>query len=278
MPIGSPLRKRLKPFVYLAQLWLAGALLATAAAQGFDDRHGAWSALLKRHVVWLGGGHESRVSYAGMQRDRGQLKRYLESLSAVSPSEFETWPKPRRLAFLINAYNAFTVELVLTRYPDLKSIRDLGSVFASPWKKRFFSLLGQQRSLDDIEHGMIRAKGVYDDPRIHMAVNCAAIGCPALRDEAYVESELDQQLDDQVRRFLSDRTRNRYSAQSNALEVSKIFDWYGEDFSRASSSVKGFLARHANLLSDDPGAQARIREMRVPLRFLEYDWSLNAIQ
>ena len=94
------------------------------------------------------------------------------------------FPRGRKPAvWHFNAYNAYTVELVLTRSPDLKSIRDLGSVFSSPWKKRFFTLLGQPRSLDDIEHGMIRAKGAYDDPRIHMAVNSASIGCPALRDD-----------------------------------------------------------------------------------------------
>ncbi len=256
-------------------------MLAAMSVQASDQRHQAWTALLQRHVVWLPGGHESRTWYAGFQRDHAALKSYLESLSAVGESDFSAWPKAQRLAFLINAYNAYTVELVLTRYPDLKSIRDLGSVFSSPWKKRFFTLLGQPRSLDDIEHGMIRAKGAYDDPRIHMAVNCASIGCPALRDEAYEEEQLDQQLEDQVQRFLSDRKRNRYSAQAGALEVSRIFDWYGDDFGRGyrgATSVKGFLAQYANLLSDDPGTQSRVREMRAPVKFLEYDWSLNDAQ
>lgn len=268
----------------MKRLLQAGMLvlgLLSTTVQAFDHRHQAWTALLKRHVAWLPGGHESRVSYAGMKRDPAPLKSYLEALSAVSESEFNAWPKPRRLAFLINAYNAYTVDLILSRYPDLKSIRDLGSILSSPWKKRFFTLLGQQRSLDDIEHGMIRVKGAYDDPRIHMAVNCASIGCPALRDEAYVEEQLDQQLEDQVQRFVSDRTRNRFNAQAGALEVSKIFDWYGDDFSRGYrgwGSVKSFFAQYANLLSDDPAAQLRVREVRVPVKFLDYDWALNASQ
>ena len=144
----------------MKRLLQAGMLvlgLLSTTVQAFDHRHQAWTALVKRHVAWLPGGHESRVSYAGMKRDPAPLKSYLEALSAVSESEFNAWPKPRRLAFLINAYNAYTVDLILSRYPDLKSIRDLGSILSSPWKKRFFTLLGQQRSLDDIEHGILVA-------------------------------------------------------------------------------------------------------------------------
>jgi hypothetical protein len=91
-------------------------------------------------------------------------------------------------------------------------------------------LLGGKVSLDDIEHEMLRQRGRYDDPRVHFAVNCASIGCPALREEAFVAERLDAQLDEQALRFMSDRTRNRYNAQRGRLELSKIFDWYGEDF------------------------------------------------
>ena len=142
-------------------------------------------------------------------------------------------------------------------------------------------LLGAKRSLDDVEHGMIRAAGVYDDPRIHAAVNCASIGCPALRDEAYVAERLDSQLDDQLVRFLSDRTRNRYDDRTGALEVSKIFSWYGEDFAkgfRGWTSVKVMLAAYANLLADDPAGQKRVREMHAAVRYMAYDWALNSGQ
>jgi hypothetical protein len=206
------------------------------------------------------------------------LKTYLDGLSAVSRQEFDGWGKAQRLAFLINSYNGYTVELILTRYPDLKSIRDLGSFVRSPWKKQFFTLLGEPRSLDDVEHGIIRAKGAYDDPRIHMAVNCASIGCPALRPEAYVGERLDAQLDDQVLRFLSDRTRNRYSPERNALEVSKIFDWYEGDFEqghRGIDSPAAFFAAHAAQLADRPEDQRAIRAKTVKIRYLEYDWALN---
>lgn len=256
-------------------------LLPLRAAWGFDHQHASWDGLLEKHVVWLQGGHESRVNYAGFQSDRAKLQEYLASLSAVTEAEFDAWTKSQQLAFLINAYNAFTVELILTRYPDLESIKDLGSFLKSPWKIKFLTLLGDRRHLDYIEHDRIRAKGVYDDPRIHSSVVCASVGCPALRNEAFVAEQLDSQLEDNLVRFLSDKTRNRYNAQSKILEVSSIFDWYGEDFSqgfRGYASVPGFLGLYAKQLSDNPAQQARIRSQAVKIEFLDYDWSLNNLQ
>lgn len=113
------------------------------------------------------------------------------------------------MAFLINAYNAATVALILTRYPELDSIKELGSLLRSPWKRRFVDLLGARRSLDDIEHELLREAPDFAEPRIHFAVNCASLGCPALRPEAYEAERLEAQLADQTRRFLRDRSRNR---------------------------------------------------------------------
>jgi hypothetical protein len=110
------------------------------------------------------------------------------------------------------------------------AIHEFGSLFRSPWKRRFFTLLGELRHLDDVEHGLIRAPGVFDKPRIHMAVNCASVGCPALRDEAFVAQRLEAQLGDGAVRFLSDRNRNRHDAASGVLYVSRIFDWHGKGF------------------------------------------------
>ena len=198
-------------------------LAATNAALAFDQNHAAWDALLKRHVVVAQNGSSSRVDYAGFHADQSALQVYLDGLSSVTETEYRGWTREQQLAFLINAYNAFTIKLVLTRYPDLKSIKDLGSFLKSPWKKEFFMLLGAERSLDDVEHGLIRAPGAFDEPRIHFAVNCASIGCPMLRDKAYVAERLDSQLEDSVRRFLGDRSRNRYDPASGELEVSRNF-------------------------------------------------------
>lgn len=256
--------------------------LATAAQPVFDHQHAAWTALLKAHVVLAAGGNASALRYAGTLRDRAALRAYLMALSAVSTQEYGAWTKAQQLAFLINAYNAYTVELILTRYPDLKSIKDLGSFVQSPWKRKFFRLLGAERTLDDVEHGVIRAPGVFDDPRIHAAVVCASIGCPMLRNEAFVAERLDAQLDDGLRRFLSDRTRNRFDTGTGAgagtLQVSKIFDWYRKDFEqghRGFDSLQTLFARHAEVLADTLAAQGEIRAGRTRIAFLDYDWSLN---
>jgi len=261
---------------------LLGALLVAlwppSANAAFDHWHSGWDALLRQHVVVASGGVASTVRYAQLKNQRDALQGYLAGVSAVSPQEYGGWSRPQQLAFLVNAYNAFTVELILTRYPDLKSIKDLGSWFESPWKKKFFRLLGEERSLDDLEHGLIRASGVFDDPRIHVAVVCASVGCPMLRDEAFVADRLDAQFDDALRRFLSDRSRNRFDAASSTLAVSKIFDWYRKDFEqgvRGYDSLQTFFALQAEALGSTPQARADLRAGRYKIVYLDYDWSLN---
>lgn len=248
------------------------------AATAFDHGHGAWEQLLRQHVVVAADGNSSAVRYAGMKRQQAALRAYLDTLAGVTPEAYEQWSRPQRLAFLINAYNAWTVELILTRYPGLKSIKDLGSFLESPWKKKFVRLLGQQRHLDDIEHGLIRAPGAFDDPRIHVAVVCASVGCPMLRNEAFVAERIDAQLDDAMRRFLSDRSRNRFEADGGRLAVSKIFDWYRKDFEQGHQglmSLQALFARHADSLAPTAQAQAQVRAGRYRLAFLDYDWTLN---
>jgi len=260
---------------------LSAALVAfapQALAEPFDHRYAAWSALLARHVMPLRGGQASNVRYAGMAAERASLKGVLDALSVVDDASFRAFTRAQQMAFLINAYNAFTVELILTKYPKLDSIKDLGSLFSSPWKPKWITLLGAKVSLDDIEHVMLRQRGRYDDPRVHFAVNCASIGCPPLREEAFVADRLEAQLDEQTLRFMSDRSRNRFDAARGRLEVSKIFDWYGEDFRlghRGIRSLPGFMARYAQVLADAPAERERIRDERVEIGFLDYDWKLN---
>lgn len=252
-----------------------------ARAQVFDHSHSAWTALLKKHVVLIDGGRASQLRYAGMAADRAALKAYLDTLSAVSAAAFNALGKTQQMAFLINAYNAFTVELILTRYPKLASIRDLGSLLQNPWKPKFIKLLGTEMSLDNIEHDTLRARGRYDDPRIHFAVNCASIGCPMLREEAFVAERLDAQLEEQTRRFMADRSRNRFNAASGRLELNKIFDWYGDDFKLGHlgiASLAAFAARYADQLADSPADRERVRGQQQPISFLDYDWKLNDVR
>ena len=267
------MKKLFRCLALLLVLFVAGA--GSAQAQ-FDHGYASWDTLVKKHVKWLPDNRQSRVDYAGLKADRAELKKVLDSLSAVPRAEFDGWSQPQRMAFLINAYNAFTVELILTKYPDLKSIKDLGSFVQSPWKKKFFRLLGEERHLDWIEHEQLRPN--YAEPRVHAAVNCASIGCPALRNEAFNAAKLEAQLEDGMQRFMADRTRNRVSG--GKLEVSAIFKWFREDFEkgqRGFNRVEDVFAAYAAQLSDRPDEQARLRARSLPVEHLDYDWSLNAL-
>ena len=265
----------------LSRMLAIALLLGAGSARAFDHGHGAWDELLRRTVVVLAPGNASQVRYADMLKERAALRRYLDQLSAVDTGEYGNWPRPQQLAFLIHAYNAFTVELILGSYPKLGSIRDLGGFFQSPWKRKFFRLLGSERHLDEIEHDLIRAPGVFDEARIHVALVCASVGCPMLRNEAFVAGRLETQLEDSLRRFLSDRSRNRFDGDRGVLWLSKLFDWYGRDFAGPRSryaTLQERLKPYANVLADDAASRARIQAGDYRIDFLDYDWTLNDVR
>jgi len=253
---------KLKCFVVLM------LFLGSSGVLAFDHEHIAWDGLLSEHVKWVDGGHASQVDYAGFIRDKDSLQRYLDEISGVKKTEFESWPDEQKLSFLINAYNAFTVMLVIENWP-VHSIRDIGGFFSGPWSQAFIPLFGESVSLDDIEHGMIRAPGEFDDERIHFAVNCASVGCPALRPEAFVASELEDQLNDSQKRFISDVTRNRVNCSTGDFEVSQIFKWYSEDFEADQGSVARWLIK----ASCGPSYS----NVEADVKYLPYDWSLNSV-
>jgi Protein of unknown function, DUF547 len=239
-----------------------------------DTNYAAWDALLKKHVKWGSDNKQSRVDYKGFAADRARLKAVLAEWSAVTPGQFAALPRAGQMVFLINAYNGFTVELILTRYPDLKSIKDLGSLLQSAWKKKFFTLLGEERHLDWIEHEQLRPK--YNEPRVHAAVNCASIGCPALRPEAFTAAALDAQLEDGMLRFVTDRTRNRLA--DGTLQVSSIFKWFKEDFEKGHlgfKRVEDVFVRYADAMTSKPAERELLKSGQVPLAYLDYDWNLN---
>ncbi len=242
--------------------------------------HDEWNTLLNRHVKPINSGHSSAIDYAATQQDRAILTGYLNQLSQITQAEFDAWDKESQLAFLINAYNAWTVELILTKYPDIDSIKELGGLFSSPWDKSFIPLLGKTRSLNDIEHTLIRGSDRYNDPRIHFAVNCASIGCPALREEAYTGAKLELQLTEQTERFLADNSRNY--AKGDSLYLSSIFKWYGDDFTkgfRNTHSIEAFLLLYSNsdkgVLTLTPAQRQAAEKQQLDIEFLDYDWSLN---
>lgn len=253
-----------------------GAEGVFAQNSGFDHSYAAWDALLQRHVQWLPDGKQSRMDYRTLAANRTALQAVLAQWSAVTPAQFAAFSREQQMAFLINAYNGFTAELILTKYPGIKSIKELGSFLQSPWKNKFFTLLGEQHHLDWIEHEQLRPR--YNDPRVHAAVNCASIGCPALRPEAFTATRLDAQLTDGMARFMGDRTRNRYNAQTGKVEVSSIFKWFREDFEkgqRGFSKLEDVFAFYADQLADDAGAREKLRAKTLGISFLDYDWLLN---
>lgn len=205
---------------------------------------------------------DGRVDYAGLRRDSGGLDAWLAAAAKVSEADFEGWPRNDRLAFLVNLYNAATLRLILDHYP-LESIRKIGPVWDpnKAWKLPVVAVFGRRATLNELEHGMIRP--VYNEPRVHFALVCAAKGCPPLRSEAYAADRLEAQLGDQAKRFLGQRAKNRTEAAIRTAYLSPIFKWYMEDFGGTKDSVLGYLK---------PWLPA---QEGWAIEWTDYDWTLN---
>jgi hypothetical protein len=226
---------------------------------------------------------QTRVDYGLLNKQPVQLNQYLAVLSLVKQSEYDLWTSNEQLSFLINAYNGFTLQLINQNYAQFEngnaeSIKDLGSFFSSPWKKSFFTLLDEKRSLDDVEHNMIRVW--FERPLIHAAVVCAAVSCPPLRNQAFVADKLDQQLDDQMRQFLSDDQNNTINLSDNHIQLSSIFKWYAEDFEKGQqgfNSLDDLIKAYQADIADDPQQLIWLQKQEFKIRYLDYDWRLNDI-
>jgi hypothetical protein len=218
--------------------------------------HDLYAQLLMQHV------RDGVVDYAGLKRQEALLDRYLDQLAGVDPDGLAD---KERFAFYTNAYNAWTLKLILDHYPGIESIKDAGRLWQSPWKKKIARIGGGLLSLDEIEHDILRAR--YRDPRVHFAVNCASKGCPPLYGEPFTGRDLDRQLDHVTRAFINDPAR--YRLEGDTLHVSRIFKWFAEDF---SDDPVGFFKAYA----EEP---LRSKLDAVPgdlhVSYLDYDWSLN---
>jgi len=246
----------------------------TAFAQSFDHSHQAFNEVLEQHVVVYDNNLKSAVDYKTLAHNRQQLDRYLITLSDAQKNQYETWSENEQLAFLINAYNGFTLQLIINHFTEFESgkadsIRDLGGLFSTPWEKSFFTLLGKKRTLDWIEHEKIRVD--FDEPRIHAALVCAAVSCPKLRAQAFTAGKLDEQLEKQMVAFLSDRDNNGIDAQG--IYLSKIFDWYQDDF----NSLSSYISEYANALSDTEEQKDKLKQRSLNIRFVDYNWELNSV-
>ncbi|MEZ4700383.1 MAG: DUF547 domain-containing protein [Rhodothermales bacterium] len=236
------------------------------APERFD--HGAFDTILGAYV------RDGLVDYAGLKAS-GQLDAYLEDLAETDPANMN---EPDQLAFWLNAYNALTLKLIVENYPT-KSILRLaprgvrGIPFIvpkvnTPFKVSVGQVAGVTRTLDEIEHTIIRP--TFAEPRVHFALVCAAMSCPPLREEAYAGERLDAQLDDQGRRFLHDEAKNQVPVSDDAVALSKIFKWFEADFGGSEAAVQQFIARY---FDGDVGARLEAGGYRVD--YLGYDWTLN---
>jgi len=217
--------------------------------------HQQWDKLLKKYVNGSG-----MVNYKGFKKDNAELNAYLKTLSDNAPQN--NWSENEQKAYWINAYNAYTVSLIVSKYP-VKSIKDIGGKIYkvnTPWDIKFINISGKKYDLNNIEHGILRKK--YDDPRIHFALVCAAVSCPRLRNEAYTAAKLDTQLEVAGKEFLNDKSKNNIRADK--AELSKYFSWYAGDFTK-----KGSLTDFINKYS-----QIKING-NTKIGSLDYNWSLN---
>ena len=238
-----------------APVSLAEAYASTPGGASFD--HSRFDALLRTHVD-----ADGLVDYGRLKDAEADLDSYVGSLAAA---RFEELGRDEKLALLINAYNAFTLRLVLDHWP-LASIRDIPA--AQRWDARRWRLAAETLSLNQIEHERIRPK--FREPRIHFALVCAARGCPPLRPEAYTGARLEEQLADQARRVHSDGRWFRFDPSTGKLRLTELYKWYGSDFRQLGASVPDYVALHA-----PPVSAALDAGQRVEVLWMPYDWSLN---
>ena len=236
--------------------WLSISLSSCFAIDKIESEskpidHSIWNNLLNKHVDEKG-----LVNYRGFIADSLLLNEYLSLVSVNHPND-KNWETNEQLAYWINAYNAFTVRLIIRNYPT-KSIKEIAGEIPfinSSWDIKFIKIENQVYDLNNIEHGIIREH--FEEPKIHFALVCAAAACPSLRNEAYMPEKLQNQLTEQAKIFI-----NKISA--NKLELSKIFMWYKGDFTHQTSLIE-FL----NLYSE-----IKIEE-KASIDYLDYNWTLN---
>jgi hypothetical protein len=242
-------------------LAISTCLSIFASAGSFDQSHAGLTEILGKHVS------KSGVDYAGIKKESAALASYLDTVANVSETTFKQFGRDQQMAFLINLYNAATLKLVVDHYP-LKSIKDIAASSGGPWKQPVVRLFGKARSLDYLENNILRPD--YKDPRIHFAINCASIGCPPLRNEAFQATKLSTQLDEQTRLFLKDSSKNRIDLKNKTLHLSPIFDWFKGDFVGKSGSVEKFIAPYF-----DAADRAAIAKGGFTIKNSDYSWNLN---
>lgn len=260
--------------------------LEEVKTDSFDHSYATYNSLLKRYVI------NARVNYEGFINSRAEFETFLRALGSVDENVFESWTEEQRLAFWINAYNAFTIKAIIDHYPIKRSFTLVGIFYAPSdsilqikgvWTKLQFRALGNMVTLEEIEHETLRKK--FNEPRIHMAINCASISCPDLRNEAYTPEKLEEQLADASINFVNNPDKGVYvNEQSGKVKLSKIFKWFGDDFINNYGSKKLFnnysLKENAvlNFTSEyieSEEVKEYLMNNKLKIGYLGYDWHLN---
>ncbi|MBI1387857.1 MAG: DUF547 domain-containing protein [bacterium] len=275
------MKLNLTPILYgAAILLMAATVSAEESSPSFSYR--PYARVLERFVDDHG-----LVDYAALAKDPADLDAFLKDVADLKKKTFDAVAEKDRIAFWINVYNAYTLKTVVKHYP-IKStlvgglIHPGGSIrqISGVWDKLKHSVMGREMTLDQIEHGTLRAE--YHEPRIHFAINCASMGCPKLFAKPYVGDELDRQLDEQVRRFLHTPEQFQFDRENRTLSLSMLLKWYAGDFASSTDTghfdylddqTRGVMNFLYPYLNDEQ--QAFLKSVHVKVRYLDYDWSLN---
>ncbi len=235
---------------------LAGPASAQTSDAGADPLHSAFAEVLTANVS------DGEVNYPGIAGD-ARFAEYVTFLASFDPSNLAT--REEQLAYWINAYTALAIQGILNGKSPSSFFGRVGY-----FKNTKYDVGGDEINLYDLERDIIIPLG---EPRIHFAIVCASFSCPKLRSEAYTAENLEEQLEANTRQFINDETRNRFDREKKVAHLSKIFDWFPEDFEQHSGSVLEYVAKYV----DDPKLAEELRAGGYKIKHLKYDWSLNGI-
>lgn len=263
--------------------------LQEVKSENFDQAYAAYNSLLNKYVL------DAKVNYQGFIDSRAEFEAFLSSLGSVDQADFDTWTKEQKLSFWINAYNAFTIKAIIDNYPITRSFSLIGIFYAPSnsilqikgvWDKLQFRAVGKMVTLEEIEHEILRKE--FNEPRIHMAIVCASISCPDLRNKAYMSEKLEEQLRDASINFVNNPYKGvSIDQQDGKVKFSKIFKWFGEDFiqnygneklisnySLKENAVLNFTAEY--IQSDE--TREYLMNNKLKIGYLGYDWHLSDLQ
>ena len=264
------------PFLVLMASAVAhGGAIEKHARFGVTFHYQDYAAVLSKYVDESG-----MVDYAGLKDNREQLDFFVRDVSGLYRDIYDEWPEKERVAYWINAYNAITLQSIINNYPEKAKNRGIRGI-PKVWKAKVHTAKGEMVSLDGIEHEYLRKE--FSEPRIHVALVCAAQSCPPLRNEPYRSETLDEQLDDQVKTFLANPKWFKIDSDEKVIYLSKILQWYGKDWvssykdkaftSYGSDTEKAVLAFIAEYLDDAQRESLKSDTYRI--KYLRYDWALN---